>query len=110
MYPNQSYKELMSTLDRIATIESHDKFDSVAVFVLSHGNDGTLYAYDKPFPTNKIWEPFTAENSPSLAGKPKMFFIQACQGGQMDEGVTVVESHQTETDSSAFFVDLEKSG
>ena len=93
----------MSTLDRIATIESHDKFDSVAVVVLSHGNDGTLYAYDKPFPTNKICEPFTAENSPSLAGKPKMFFIQACQGGQMDEGVTVVESHQTETDSSAYF-------
>ena len=104
VYPNQSYKELMSTLDRIATIENHDKFDSVAVVVLSHGNDGTLYAYDKPFPTNKIWEPFTAENSPSLAGKPKMFFIQACQGGQMDEGVhEVVESHQTETDSSAYF-------
>ena len=102
VYPNQTYSELMKQLDRVATLESHEKFDSIAVVVLSHGNEGTIYAYDKPFPTNKLWEPFTAENSPTLAGKPKMFFIQACQGGLMDEGVTVVESH-TETDSSAFF-------
>ena len=102
VYPNQPYKDLMNSLDRVATMENHDKFDSVVIVVLSHGNEGTIYAYDKPFATNKLWEPFTAENSPSLAGKPKLFFIQACQGGLMDEGVTVVESH-TETDSSAFF-------
>ena len=102
VYPNQTYHELMKNMDRVATYENHDKFDSIAIVVLSHGNEGTIYAYDKPFPTNKLWEPFTAENSPTLAGKPKMFFIQACQGGLMDEGVTVVESH-TETDSSAFF-------
>ena len=109
VYSNQSYKELMSHLDRVATIENHDKSDSIAIVVLSHGNDGTIYAYDKPFPANKLWEPFTAENAPSLAGKPKMFFIQACQGGMMDEGVTVVESEmdsvdsgRTETDSAFF--------
>ena len=37
----------------------------------------------------KLWEPFTADNAPTLVGKPKLFFIQACQGSRMDEGVTL---------------------
>ena len=102
VHPNENYKQLMKTLEDVAMLENHEDNDAIAVVVLSHGNDGTIYAYDKPFATNKLWEPFTAENSPTLAGKPKMFFIQACQGNLMDEGVTVVESH-TETDSSPFF-------
>ena len=37
---------------------------------------GTVYAYDAPFPTQKLWEPFTADRAPTLIGKPKLFFIQ----------------------------------
>ena len=37
---------------------------------------GTIYAYDAPYPTQKLWEPFTADRAPSLAGKPKFFFMQ----------------------------------
>ena len=102
VHPNQTYKELMRALENLAMFENHEDCDAIAIVILSHGNEGTIYAYDKPFAANKVWEPFTAENSPTLAGKPKMFFIQACQGSLMDEGVTVVESH-TETDSSPFF-------
>ena len=36
-----------------------------------------------------MWEPFTADKCPSLAGKPKLFFIQACQGSKMDAGAEV---------------------
>lgn len=77
-----------------------------------------VYAYDIAFATQKLWEPFTADNSPTLGGKPKLFFfqvfldqlinetnifrvitsinlLQACQGTNMDEGVQV---HETETD------------
>ena len=46
------------------------------MILLSHGNSGTIYAYDAPYPTQKLWEPFTADRAPSLAGKPKFFFIQ----------------------------------
>ena len=74
------------------------------VVVLSHGNEGILYGYDHSYPAHKIWEPFTAEKSVnvrptnmtiifsrclSLAGKPKLFFIQACQGSKMDSGTEV---------------------
>ena len=46
------------------------------MILLSHGNSGTIYAYDAPYPTQKLWEPFTADRAPSLAGKPKFFFMQ----------------------------------
>ena len=34
-------------------------------------------------------------------GKPKMFFIQACQGDQLDSGVHLKRVSNTETDSNA---------
>lgn len=36
-----------------------------------------------------IWEPFTDENCPSLKGKPRIFFVTACQGEDKDEGYGV---------------------
>ena len=95
--PNLLYSELIKTLNNAAVLEDHSDVDALAVVVLSHGNEGTIYAYDKPFPTQRLWEPFTAENAPSLTGKPKLFFIQACQGNQMDDGVNV-----TQKDSDVF--------
>jgi hypothetical protein len=46
------------------------------VVVLSHGNEGILYGYDRPYQTQELWEPFTADRCEELAGKPKLFFIQ----------------------------------
>jgi len=74
----------------------------LAVLVLSHGSDGVIYAYDQAYPTQKLWEPLTADKAPSLAGKPKMFFIQACQGDRMDRGVKLLKA-TTATDSFASY-------
>lgn len=63
--------------------------------VLSHGELGILYARDSPYKPECLWSPFTADKCPTLAGKPKMFFIQACQGDKLDGGVTMC---RTETD------------
>lgn len=63
--------------------------------VLSHGELGILYARDTPYKPECLWSPFTADKCPTLAGKPKMFFIQACQGDKLDGGVNMC---RTETD------------
>ena len=70
--------------------------------MLSHGNEGILYGYDHSYPAQKIWEPFTADRCPSLAGKPKLFFLQACQGSKMDSGASV-KMTRTSTDSLASY-------
>jgi len=101
IYSNLSVKEINNTLEKTA-LEDHSNRDMLAVVVLSHGNEGILYGYDHSYPAHKIWEPFTADKSSSLAGKPKLFFIQACQGSKMDSG-TEVKMARTMTDSLATY-------
>ncbi|KRT78616.1 Peptidase, partial [Oryctes borbonicus] len=75
----------------------YTNYDCFLLIVLSHGDKGVLYARDNGYKPESVWGPFTADNAPTLAGKPKMFFIQACQGDQLDRGVTL---SRTETDGS----------
>lgn len=56
--------------------------------VLSHGEQGIIYAKDGAYkPEDNLWGRFTGDKCVSLAGKPKLFFIQACQGDRLDTGV-----------------------
>ena len=48
-----------------------------------------LYCRDGQINTTKIFDHFTPDRCPSLKGKPKLFFIQACQGGLLDSGTQV---------------------
>lgn len=57
--------------------EDHSDNDCIAMVVLSHGiNSSFVYAKDNPYPVECLWSSFTADNCPSLAGKPKLFFVQ----------------------------------
>lgn len=75
----------------------HSEHDCLLISILSHGELGYIYAKDTHYKLESIWSYFTANNCPSLAGKPKLFFIQACQGDRLDGGVIL---SRTETDSS----------
>ena len=44
--------------------------------VLSHGELGILYSNDQSYKKESIYSPFNAEKCPTLAGKPKLFFVQ----------------------------------
>lgn len=65
---------------------------------MSHGELGYIYAKDTHYKLESIWSYFTASRCPTLAGKPKLFFVQACQGDRLDGGVTL--HNRTETDSA----------
>lgn len=67
--------------------KDYTDYDSIFVAVLSHGEQGIIYARDAPYkPEDKLWGRFTGEKCTTLAGKPKLFFIQACQGDGLDGG------------------------
>lgn len=100
---NSTHAQLLRTLDLMAMQEDHSDKDAMALVVLSHGDEGVIYAHDRPFVVGKLWEPFTADRAPTLAGKPKLFFIQACQGSRMDEGVKVVTRTDAGSVSSTSF-------
>jgi hypothetical protein len=61
----------------------HSKYDAFIFVILSHGNSGqVLGTDDKPLNVDWITTQFDGKNCPKLIMKPKVFFIQACQGEQ----------------------------
>lgn len=74
--------------------EDHSDNDCILVAIMSHGELGTIWAKDRKYTLDSIWGPFV--DCPSLAGKPKLFFIQACQGNKVDHGITLKSVSQTD--------------
>lgn len=60
---------------------------------MSHGGEGYITAHDFEYDFAFILGYFTDKQCPTLKGKPKLFFIQACQGRQLDPGVTLEKDH-----------------
>nr|XP_014102355.1 caspase-1 [Bactrocera oleae] len=87
-------REILKHVDHAAS-QDHTDNDCVVVAILSHGEHGYLYAKDVQYKLDTIWHYFSAHTCPTLAGKPKLFFIQACQGDHFDPGVLMC---RTETD------------
>lgn len=57
--------------------EDHSDADCLMIAVLTHGFDsGYLYARDTIYSIDSLWLPFTADRCLTLAGKPKIFFVQ----------------------------------
>ncbi|XP_021779569.1 caspase-8 isoform X3 [Papio anubis] len=72
----------------------HSNKDCFICCILSHGDKGIIYGTDgQEAPIYELTSQFTGLKCPSLAGKPKVFFIQACQGDNYQKGIPV------ETDS-----------
>ena len=80
---------------------SSEELACLAVFILTHGEEnGILHAYDDPYRLDKeIINELLPDRCPTLAGKPKLIFIQACQGKETDEGTVVTPRRRhTSTD------------
>ncbi|RZB40830.1 Peptidase C14 domain containing protein [Asbolus verrucosus] len=68
-------KEILGVLV-ITSQMDHSDADCLVVVVLTHGDTDKLYARDREYPTKRLWSYFNARNCPTLAGKPKLFFVQ----------------------------------
>ena len=55
----------------------HSSYDCFACAILTHGGNGDiLYARDEKMKVTDFTRPFCADVCGTLAGKPKLFFIQ----------------------------------
>ncbi|NXR13551.1 CASP9 protein, partial [Semnornis frantzii] len=89
-------QEMVVELQKLAQ-QDHSALDCCVVVILSHGRQtshiqfpGAIYGTDgNLIPVEKIVNYFNGSNCPSLRGKPKLFFIQACGGDQRDRGFVV---------------------
>lgn len=75
-FNDQTTQQIESLLKGLA-IADHSNYDAVVVAILSHGEEGIIYSTDGKMDLKSISDPF---RGPNLAGKPKIFIFQACQG------------------------------
>lgn len=77
--------------------KDHSQCDCCVVIILSHGTEvnhnrfpGAVYGVDGLYiPVQHITNYLNGQHCPSLQGKPKLFFIQACGGDEKDTGFEV---------------------
>ncbi|NXK37529.1 CASP8 protein, partial [Piprites chloris] len=99
-YRDLTADEIRKTVN-IFRCEDHEDKDCFVCCILSHGKKGIIYGVDgQEVPIRELTSSFTVQNCRSLAGKPKVFFIQACQGNAFHKGVTI-EADSAEQDASA---------
>ncbi|XP_025018785.1 caspase-3 isoform X3 [Python bivittatus] len=85
-YNDLSCKQIIDVLQNIAK-DDHRKRNSFACVLLSHGDDGLIYGTDGPLELKMLTSLFRGDRCKTLRGKPKLFFIQACRGTDLDSGV-----------------------
>ncbi|XP_012923258.1 caspase-3 [Heterocephalus glaber] len=66
--------------------EDHSKRSSFICVILSHGEEGIIFGTNGPIDLKILTKFFRGDLCRSLAGKPKLFIIQACQGTELDSG------------------------
>nr|XP_039266685.1 caspase-3-like [Styela clava] len=82
-----SVKELLQFIDFCAR-QNYTECDCFACAILTHGESGDmLYASDGKYSIQELFA--SLQNCPTLIGKPKLFFVQACRGNRLDRGVNV---------------------
>lgn len=90
---DRTAKEIESDI-REQFAADHSNFDCFACAILSHGGReggcNVIYGVDgNSMPVDSIFNIAMTVKCPTLVGKPKLFFVQACQGDVMDKGQTV---------------------
>lgn len=90
---NQTVKEMKDLLNDMAS-RDHTDNDCFLLVLLSHGNrEDILYGTDDNTVTlEEIIEPMLSEKCRSLIGKPKLIFVSACRGENLDKGIDVCDA------------------
>uniref|UniRef100_A0A8C6DF87 Caspase-8 n=1 Tax=Moschus moschiferus TaxID=68415 RepID=A0A8C6DF87_MOSMO len=96
-YKDQTAKEIHEVL-RSYQKKDHKNKDCFICCILTHGDKGIIYGSDgQEAPIYELTSYFTGSKCPSLVDKPKIFFIQACQGDNYQRGIAVeTDSEQIE--------------
>lgn len=96
-YKDVTAKGICDVLEYYRNLDHNDK-DCFVCCILSHGDKGIIYGSDgREAPIYDLTSYFTGSKCPSLLGKPKIFFIQACQGDKYQKGIAIeTDSEQTE--------------
>ncbi|TRY86472.1 hypothetical protein DNTS_001097 [Danionella cerebrum] len=88
MHKDLTAEAMRMRLEEFALRQDHAEADCAVVCLLSHGVEGSIYGTDgQRLELDSVFGVFDNARCPLLQNKPKLFFIQACRGEEMDIGV-----------------------
>ncbi|NXY53685.1 CASPA protein, partial [Callaeas wilsoni] len=95
-YTDLTSGDIINLMQTWQQVQDHKDRNCFICCILSHGESGAIYGTDeKLVPIRMLTSHFTAKQCPQLAAKPKLFFIQACQGNNIQHPVCVDTDGQT---------------
>ncbi|XP_053521082.1 caspase-8 [Artibeus jamaicensis] len=107
-YKDFTAKKICEALE-VYQSKDHNNKDCFICCILSHGDKGIIYGSDgQEAPIHELTSYFTSSKCPSLAGKPKIFFIQACQGDNYQRGIAVETDSEEKEDYLEMDLTLQK--
>ncbi|KAM9363859.1 caspase-3a [Symphorus nematophorus] len=86
VYNDQTVEQMKQVLISVSK-EDHSCSASFICVLLSHGDEGVFFGTDGSIELKYLTSLFRGDHCRSLVGKPKLFFIQACRGTDLDAGI-----------------------
>lgn len=83
-----------------ASEEDHRNSACFACILLSHGEENLIYGTDGMIAIKDLTVHFRGDRCKTLLEKPKLFFIQACRGTELDDGIQADSGPMNDTDAS----------
>jgi len=76
-------QEIKTLLQSERHSDGHQSADAFVLVLLTHGSQGSIFGIDgEKVRIEFITTLFDGNHCPQLQNKPKLFFIQACQGSE----------------------------
>lgn len=98
--------DMLDVVDKFSK-RDHTQMDIFVCCVLSHGEKGTVLGVDgESVEIHDLTLPFAKCHT--LASKPKLFFIQACQGSLGQEAVWTADGQEESTEEGTYEEDAHK--
>ncbi|NWH29760.1 CASPA protein, partial [Chloropsis hardwickii] len=89
-YTDLTSGAIINLMETWQHVQDHKDRNCFICCILSHGKSGAIRGTDdKLVSIRLLMSHFTAKQCPQLAAKPKLFFIQACQGDNIQRPVYV---------------------
>nr|XP_042094974.1 caspase-7 isoform X1 [Ovis aries] len=90
----------MQDLLKKASEEDHRNSACFACILLSHGEENLIYGTDGKTAIKDLTAHFRGDRCKTLLEKPKLFFIQACRGTELDDGIQADSGPINDTDAN----------
>ncbi|XP_052516697.1 caspase-7 isoform X1 [Budorcas taxicolor] len=90
----------MQDLLKKASEEDHRNSACFACILLSHGEENLIYGTDGKTAIKDLTAHFRGDRCKTLLEKPKLFFIQACRGTDLDDGIQADSGPINDTDAN----------